>query len=118
MLTRYIIFLPFTFSKIEYIPSFFKMSSTLVFLMFLKKFSQFSLCLFLIILRISNFCRHQHRQYGLLRVSKPCILDKDSNARLGFPASVNSVFKVSEFNSWAALAICKPSCSLLGETVR
>ena len=43
---------PEPFSKIEYIPSLFKIVSTLDFVDVFKKVSQFSLCLFLIILRI------------------------------------------------------------------
>ena len=48
-------------------------------------------------------------------MSNPCILLKPSKAKDSFPASVSSVFKVSGFIVWAALAICRPSCSLLGD---
>jgi len=47
-------------------------------------------------------------------VSNPWAVASDSKANEGLPFSVNPVFKVSGFKSWAALAMCIPSCSLLG----
>ena len=71
------------------------------------------------IARASQLLNPETLKTGLTEKGNPSFalesLASDSKANEGLPFSVNPVFKVSGFKSWEALAMCKPSCSLLGE---